>query len=797
MPKATVISYQQQTETVLPNSGASVWQAMWRQNWQQLYDFWTRQRRTSRLYFALISVAFLLGRISLWEQMSPLGLAFVLAVGLQQHRLWLPLLAASTAGAVSAHLYGPALLSGVVGVLGYWLERHWQYKRWRQLWLPLTASALQGSLQTLWYWEDASLYRLLHIATESLLLLLLIALFGMLLAQASIRKTVNGEAAGLLLFATLGIAGLGGAELVGIDIQMAVACLWLLVLAYQGAGLASAGAIAVGVLLAWSEQSSAAVLPYSVAGLLAGLCRPLGRGGMVLGFAAGWLLACLQWGSPAQGLASAAALGSGAVLFCLLPFSWLRWETESGVKPLEVAAKEQMALAVDKLGHVSGVFQELAVVFEEAGSQQKSADQQEMARVLSGVREQVCRQCRHLSNCWEEDWYETCHALLDLLGQAARGRVEVRQMPGRLRSICLRPEALLEAVLQVAERHRQQAQYYRQLSEQRQMVVEQMKAAGLVLAEVARDLPIAPVPLQDVAFALQNKAEKIGMHLSTVQAMQSEGVIQIQVTKTACRGRHECRHTLLPLAEAVVQEKLQLTHQCAPKGGQGVCQLQLKTARQLTVVTAWASAAANGICGDSCRVVHLPNGKIALLLSDGMGCGPKAAAGSHVALRLLEKLLVAGFAVETAVRTANSLLLLQQQGESFVTLDMAVIDTYTGETELLKIGAAPSFVKRVCEVGVIQTAAVPMGILQQVEVEAVSVFMASQDVLVMVSDGILDVERTPGKKEWWLQNFLRRSSAKTPQELADAILEQACKASRGRPADDMTVLVAKVLERQL
>lgn len=55
------------------------------------------------------------------------------------------------------------------------------------------------------------------------------------------------------------------------------------------------------------------------------------------------------------------------------------------------------------------------------------------------------------------------------------------------------------------------------------------------------------------------------------------------------------------------------------------------------------------------------------------------------------------------MRTINSLLLLRSTEESFVTIDIAVINTYSGEVEFLKIGSAPSFIKRVREVATIKS----------------------------------------------------------------------------------------------
>ncbi|MPM63316.1 Stage II sporulation protein E [bioreactor metagenome] len=180
------------------------------------------------------------------------------------------------------------------------------------------------------------------------------------------------------------------------------------------------------------------------------------------------------------------------------------------------------------------------------------------------------------------------------------------------------------------------------------------------------------------------------------------------------------------------------------------------------------------------------------MISDGMGSGSRAADESTMAVRFLEKLLAVGFDVDVAVKTVNSMLLLRTPEESFATVDMTIIDTYSGEAEFLKIGSSPSFVKRVREVATIKSASLPMGILNQIEIEPVKANLVSGDILVMVSDGVADIPQRGNEKENWIANFLRRTATTNAQELADMILQEAMNLSGSRVKDDMTVLVAKI-----
>ena len=59
-----------------------------------------------------------------------------------------------------------------------------------------------------------------------------------------------------------------------------------------------------------------------------------------------------------------------------------------------------------------------------------------------------------------------------------------------------------------------------------------------------------------------------------------------------------------------------------------------------------------------------------MILSDGMGTGPRAALDSAMASGLMARLVKAGFGFQSALRLVNSSLLLKSRDESLATLDI-------------------------------------------------------------------------------------------------------------------------------
>lgn len=329
------------------------------------------------------------------------------------------------------------------------------------------------------------------------------------------------------------------------------------------------------------------------------------------------------------------------------------------------------------------------------------------------------------------------------------------------------------------------------------MVTEQMKAASAIIGSLAYEIGKVEHFDRNVSLALQEKAAILECPLSGVRVTGQNGATMIEATKDSCHGRRECMNTILPLAASVLGEKLVLRAECGSEQKKKKCTLHMQVAKRFHVETGTASFAkeGQGVCGDTCAVIPLYKGKMALILSDGMGSGNQAAVESSMAVKFLQRLLTAGFDVDVAVKTVNSMLLLRTPEESFVTIDMAIIDTYSGETEFLKVGSAPSFLKRVREVRTIKSSSLPIGILQQIEITPVKTVVVDGDYIVMVSDGIADVPQSSLDKENWLANFLRRGGNVKPQGLAEQVLAQAMLLSGNRIHDDMTVMVAKVFQQ--
>ncbi|HEY8417986.1 MAG TPA: SpoIIE family protein phosphatase [Limnochordales bacterium] len=213
------------------------------------------------------------------------------------------------------------------------------------------------------------------------------------------------------------------------------------------------------------------------------------------------------------------------------------------------------------------------------------------------------------------------------------------------------------------------------------------------------------------------------------------------------------------------------------------------------VSVAQAAHGESAVSGDCFRRVELGPDRVAFILSDGMGTGPRAAAESHAAVAMLQRFLEAGFDLEFAVHTINSVLLLRSPDETYATLDACVVDLTDGTVQMLKVGAAPTFVRRRDEVEVVRAANVPVGILSRVETRIVTCRLDAGDMVVMVTDGVLEACRAKGDREEALRRILGRLGTNDAHDAVDALFGRLRQRTGPAFPDDVTLVAFQLTER--
>lgn len=809
MPKVTVVTVPAETATMMKAPVVST-PVKKRPVLKTLYSL--LQHAASRLFareaLALDILALLLSRVVIMGEIAPLGLAFFAAVAQVSRERAGGVAIGALAGVLSSGRYMEAAVYLWSILVFYRLADRLTDLPRRLVTVPLLmfAAVASGGLLTL-LWQPATLYQIMLVLFEAVICTIgsYIFMYGVpYIDGRSLQKAVSGEMLVCsVVILSAAVAGLGSLSLWGYSIRNIAGALLVMSLAFGGgAGVGAAVGVASGLVIGLTEGNvPGAIALYSLAGMLAGVFRGLGRYAVILGYLLGAAIAVFGFAQGGDIILALAETSVAALVFVAVPAKWAsQWDnavTDHTYEYSSHAAETNRVIA--KLENISGMFNDLAGAFGQisAGAREKIREA-ELTRLLSAVGDRVCGQCPRRTECWERDFYRTYQAVLETLNIAeAPGGLQPQTLPQPLRDNCLKRADIIETVRLVAERNSSNLYWQKRIAESRQVVTEQMRAASSILATLAWEVRREPYTDKSMGRLIKEKSGLLGCELSEVQVTGDRGAVAVELYKEPCAGSRECINTVLPLAANLLKQKMTLHADCGNRARAKRCRISMQVASRFSLTTGMASAAklAGGISGDTCSVVNLEHGKMLMMLSDGMGSGKQAANESKLAVNFLERMMAAGFDVDAAVKTVNSMLLLRMPEESFATVDMAVIDAFSGEAEFLKIGSAPSFVKRVREVTVIKSATLPIGILNQIEIEPVKMALVPGDIIVMVSDGISELGQRGLDRENWVANFLRRQSVSYPQELADKLLQQALEMAGGKARDDMTVLAAIVVER--
>ena len=197
--------------------------------------------------------------------------------------------------------------------------------------------------------------------------------------------------------------------------------------------------------------------------------------------------------------------------------------------------------------------------------------------------------------------------------------------------------------------------------------------------------------------------------------------------------------------------------------------------------------------GDSFGWEEIGKNKIALVISDGMGKGTKAATESSLVTKNVLKFLKEGLDIEASLDMINSIMMMKSENDSYATVDVVIIDKATGKAKFYKVGAAPSLLKKRGRVEIIEMATVPLGIVNGIKTCHIETTLRKGDMVIMMSDGVSDkgiesvikTTRNIGSEE----NGRRRLTA---TNLCEKIIEKTTTLYRGKEGDDCTVVVARI-----
>lgn len=301
---------------------------------------------------------------------------------------------------------------------------------------------------------------------------------------------------------------------------------------------------------------------------------------------------------------------------------------------------------------------------------------------------------------------------------------------------------------------------------------------------------------KDAESAIVSDLGKLGVHVRSLTLLKSaNGRYQLYVDTCVRRGRLVGAETVRKIASEETGISFEIGEDSRQMVGRHYDLIILNQTPAFALQTAARrlSCQEDVVSGDNFYIGTLKNGQALVMIADGMGNGVQAANDSEELLEAVEELVKTGFDQEMAVRLVNAYLAERNRGEHFTTLDMLLLDLYTGVGHLVKYGAATTYICRGNWMECVKSTSLPVGIVENAGCECSSKKYYTGDVIVMVSDGVLDSIMFENKDDY-MHTLLTKFSKEEPDTIADAIVNGIRGVCGKRLKDDATIVVCKVVK---
>jgi len=657
------------------------------------------------------------------------------------------------------------------------------------------------------------LYDIFMLLFECFICFVMVYIFKMsipVLKQQNRRQTIsNEEMISLAILMGLILLGVNNIILpVGISLRNVLSIFIILLFSLKyGIGVAVSSGVTLGLIGSMADSGMYHIISsYAFSSLISGVFKPLGKSGVCLGFLLGNAIMTIYLNGSTEVLINIFDILLAALLLFVMPDKMLSYvdellskKTKSFMESKTYTARIK-ELTADKLTGIARSFEQLACTFDSIAEKRKAVNKNDVTVLFDQVAERVCKDCSLCFCCWGQEFHSTYQVMFKMLEKLEdKGYVDERDLPEYFSSRCIRIYDFLNASNNLFEIYKNNLIWHNKINESRGLISQQLQGVSEIIRNLANELSMDLQFDEEMEKELMIQLDKAGIIAKEISVIQNAyGKYEVHIVFKSCGGIRNCIKTAAPIISKVVGRKMiKEESSCTANRHHSKCSVKYVEAQSYSVSTGVARMKKQGQqeYGDHYTFVQLKDGRFVLALSDGMGSGIKASKESSTTIALLEQLLDSGFDKDMAVKFINSVLVLKSPEESFATIDLSIIDLYTGNVEFVKIGAASTFIKKQDRVEVIKSTSLPAGILNNIDMELSNKTVSDGDFIVMMSDGVLDSKEDAIKKEEWVKEVLSEIDTTNPQEIADYLLKTAINHSNHYVSDDMTVLVAKIWKK--
>lgn len=636
------------------------------------------------------------------------------------------------------------------------------------------------------------------------------------------------EIMGAVLMVSIAATSLGDFKILGLGVSNIISILLVLILGWKnGILVGTTSGVTVGVVLGIITNSSPILIAaFAISGLLSGVLSKFGKIGVIVGFVAGNLILTYVYNGDIVELIHFKEILVASLALILIPnkieiniqdLFGKNVYLEEGARYRLNESKE----AVQKINDVSNVIKEMSNTYMQVAA--TTVDEKEIKENNKEIF--ISELENNIENLKENILYEDIadedeNILGEIFDKLQENDIITRDDILEIyknnnsyiigfdnKDTALSIEKDINDMVNVINKSYETSilnfVVKAKLNETNKNVSNQLNGVSKALESIVNDIQNEKTPefiKEKKEIITVCKQRKINVaDLDIKQEKSGRFIIKFYLNTCEKENNIECpTKKIEEILYKVFNEEIILSEEkCGIKLEQNICYQTYisKDKYSMQIGISKTNKEGETVSGDSSIQIKLKDGKYLFALSDGMGSGPEARKSSQIAVKMLGRLLSNGFDKETSIELINNTILSNNKNETYATLDTMILDLYSGNSEYIKNGAAPTFIKNKKNVDIIKSIALPTGILNNVDLVVFDRDLEDGDIIVMCTDGIVESNKEYTNKEIWVKNILENIETENVQKIADIILKEAIDNNYGNAADDMSIIVVKVKKK--
>lgn len=201
--------------------------------------------------------------------------------------------------------------------------------------------------------------------------------------------------------------------------------------------------------------------------------------------------------------------------------------------------------------------------------------------------------------------------------------------------------------------------------------------------------------------------------------------------------------------------------------------------------------------GDTVEVVERPNGGLSIVMADGQSSGRGAKWISTMVVRKVISLLAEGVRDGAAARAASDSLFTERKGKVSSTLNILSVDMQTQSLVITRNNPAPALL--VCNdvLNELNEHSLPVGLYRDTRPQIFETKLSVGLTAVAYTDGLVHAGSRNSISLDMPQVLMEliQTPDQSAQVIADSLLARAMQLDQGRPVDDTSIAVLRVLEK--